>query len=154
MDYRSAGSAVLNLDKSTPRASRLADDTIAQARNLAVLGAGYGSKRIRASDSVSASDTADFFKVTVQPGASISGLSGASTIRKAPLNLSMIAEVQGTRVNLFSNTRVKVGRETRAFQPINPVLQNNFGEPIYIYIKLSPIRRQESKYSVELNFFQ
>ncbi len=154
MYHRSAGSAVLNLDKATRRASGIADNTIAQARDLTVLGAGYGSKRVRASDSVGAGDTADFFKVTVQPGASISRLSGNFVVRKAPVNLSAIAEVQGTRFNIVSNFQAKVGRERNAFTPINPPLQNSFNEPIFIYIKLSPVRKQESKYSVELNLFQ
>jgi hypothetical protein len=140
-------------NSSTPNRSIYAQrayDTFETARTLGSLSTGFGTARFRARGAVNRSDKVDIYKVSLLPGASISGGSTDYDIKGAPVRVSVFGEFQGQRVAAGSLV-VELGKSTKGNSTDR--VTNTKSSPIILYYQISRIRKDAS-YRATFNLFQ
>jgi len=140
-------------NSSTPTSSIYAQrayDTFATARNWGSLSPGFSTARFRVKGSVNRSDKADIYKVSLLPGASISGGSTDYDVKGASIRVSVFGEFQGQRVAAGSLV-VDLGKSTQGNSTDR--VTNTKSSPIILYYQISRIRKDAS-YRATFNLFQ
>lgn len=135
------------------RPKDLRDNRFAGAKLVATLAPGYGSKSLILSGKVNQEDAADYFRISLLPGASISSTIDSQRLRGGALTFSAFVEINGFRKQAYKEVAFR--RQTSPeFEAVNPPLINNFSQPIVLYFKAEALGGKESRYWFNFSLFQ
>lgn len=126
------------------------NDTFEAARELGKLSPRFGKAQFRVSGSVSRSDSKDLYKVSLLPGASLSGGITRYNVKGAPIRVRVFGELRGQRFAAGSLV-VEAGKSTKG----NPSerVTNSESSPIILYYQISRVN-QDATYRATFSLFQ